>query len=73
MPARPAHIPHNIERSALQKLISIGKLPLVKLHPAGKRTIELMIAKGWIRKDGQEYSLTEAGEAALRAKIPTDR
>ena len=73
MPSRPAHLPHNIERSALQKLVSARKLPMAKLHPAGERTVERMIEKGWIQKDGQEYSITKAGEAALRAKIPTDR
>ena len=73
MPSRPAHLPHNIERSALQKLISARKLPLVKLHPAGRTTVDRMVAKGWVQKDGEEYSITGAGEAALRTKIPMAR
>jgi hypothetical protein len=75
MPARPSHLPHNRERTALQQLRATPGLPLAKLHPAGKQTISGMVAKGWIerRSDGRGstgYSITPAGEAALMAKIP---
>jgi len=78
MPPRPRHIPHNLERSALQKMITTGWLPLAKLHPAGKQTIAGMLAKGWVEiqldVDGDaKYHITPAGEAALKAKIPVDR
>ena len=46
MPPRPPHLPHNIEREALQKMSPIYGLPLAKLHPAGKRTVAQMLAKG---------------------------
>jgi len=75
MPARPSHLPHNLERNALQKLSGTDGLPLVKLHPTGKRTVAGMIAKGWIEKrvnGGETFRITPAGEAALKAKIPTD-
>jgi hypothetical protein len=75
MPARPSHLPHNRERTALQQLRATPGLPLAKLHPAGKQTISGMVAKGWIerRSDGRGstgYSITPADEAALMAKIP---
>ena len=75
MPSRPRHLPHNLERSALQKMSATQGLPLAKLHPAGKQTIAGMIAKGWIEKQidagpGARYRITPAGEAALKAKIP---
>jgi hypothetical protein len=75
MPPRPGHIPHSIERSALQKLVTGQSLSLVKLHPAGKDTVVRMISKGWIVSEthahGLRYRITAAGEAALKAKIPT--
>jgi hypothetical protein len=76
MPPRPSHLPHNLERTALQKLSATYGLPLAKLHPAGKKTIANMMAKGWIEKQvddaGTTFRITPAGEAALKAKIPTD-
>jgi hypothetical protein len=49
-----------------------------QLHPAGKKTIAGMMAKGWIVKqmatgDGVKYLITPAGEAALKAKIPLSK
>lgn len=77
MPPRPRHLPHNIERSALQRLSIAGALPFEKLYPAGQQTVAGMVAKGWIEKhlDTVEikYLITPAGAAALRAKIPEDR
>ena len=75
MATRPDHIPHNVERSALQKMSPNAGLPEERLHPAGGRTIAGMIAKGWIEKlsDGRTYCITPAGEAALRAVIPFKR
>jgi hypothetical protein len=74
MPARPGHIPHSTERSALQKLMNGQSLSLVKLHPAGKNTLAAMLAKGWIASEanahGLQYRITPAGKAAFKAKIP---
>ena len=50
MPARPGHLPHNLERTTLQKMSATRGLSSVQLHPAGRRTIAGMIAKGWIEK-----------------------
>jgi hypothetical protein len=77
MPARPSHLPHNLERTALQKLSATPGLPSAKLYPAGKQTITGMLAKGWIERQsdasgGARYRITLAGEAALKAKIPFD-
>jgi hypothetical protein len=78
MPPRASHLPHNSERSALQRLRATPGLPLEKLHPAGKQTVAGMLAKGWIETQldagsGARYCITPAGEAALKAKIPEDR
>jgi predicted transcriptional regulator len=45
------------------------------LYPAGKQIIAGMLRKGWIEKqpDGSTYCITPAGDAALRAIIPTKR
>jgi len=54
---------------------AIHGLPLAKLHPAGKKTIAGMVAKGWIEQvehADATFRVTPAGEAALKAKIPTD-
>jgi len=71
MPPRPAHIPHNIERTALQKMSFTRGLPAEQLHPAGKKVIGGMVAKGWIEKqpDGRTYCITPAGKEALKAII----
>jgi hypothetical protein len=74
MPPRPSHIPHAIERSALQQLLSGKALSFVQLHPAGKDTVASMLGKGWIASEthahGVRYRITVAGEAAFKAKIP---
>ena len=78
MPPRLSHLPHNLERTALQKLSATWGLLLAQLHPAGKQTVAGMEAKGWIEKQSDvggrtRYCITPAGEAALKAKIPVDR
>ncbi len=75
MPPRPTHIPHNAERTALQKMSPTRGLTLERLQPAGKRTVAGMVAKGWIAKqpDGRTYCITPAGVAALKAIIPVKR
>jgi hypothetical protein len=75
MPARPSHLPHNLERTTLQKMSATRGLSSAQLHPAGRRTIAGMIAKGWIEKridarGSATYCVTSAGKAALKAKIP---
>ena len=72
MAPRSSEIPHATERSALQKLIVAGPLPFFNLHPAGKRTVSVMLKKGWIAMEGQHYKITEAGAAAFKAKIPSE-
>jgi hypothetical protein len=76
MPPRPRHLPHNLERTALQKL-SVGRaLPSSQLHPAGPQTVAGMLVKGWIEKQLEagsvSYRITPAGEVALKAKLPED-
>jgi hypothetical protein len=75
MPPRPKHIPHNIERTALQKMSHTRGLTFERLQPAGKQTVAGMVAKGWIKKqpDGRTYCITPAGHAALKAIIPLKR
>ena len=72
MPPRPRHIPHNIERTALQKMSAAQGSTLAQLHPAGEKTIAGMMAKGWVEKlvddAGTKYYMTPAGEAAFKAK-----
>ena len=72
MPPRPSHIPHNSERSALQRMIGKAELTANELHPAGPPTIAKMVAKDWITAVGNDrYRITPAGAAALKAEIPT--
>jgi hypothetical protein len=75
MPPRPKHIPHNIERTTLQKMSRTRGLTFERLQPAGKQTVAGMVAKGWIEKqpDGRTYCITPAGDAALKAIIPVKR
>jgi hypothetical protein len=72
MPARPSHIPHATERTVLQKMSLTQGLRTEHLHPAGKQTIAVMLAKGWIelQPDGRTYRKTAAGDEALKAPIP---
>jgi hypothetical protein len=75
MPPRPKHIPHNIERTTLQKMSRTRGLTFESLQPAGKQTVAGMVAKGWIQKnlgDGT-YCITPAGDATLKAIIPVKR
>lgn len=75
MPARPRHIPHATERTALQKMSPTRGVRPEQMHPAGKQIISGMLAKGWIEKqpDGRTYCITPAGDEALKAVIPTKR
>ena len=77
MPPRAGHLPHNLERTALQKLSAAQGLPLAQLHPAGPQTIARMLEKGWIERSDEgastRYCITPAGQAALKAKIPVER
>jgi hypothetical protein len=77
MPPRPSHIPHAIERSALQKLMGGRALSFIKLHPAGKDTIAGLLSKGWIASEvtahGIHYRITDAGASAFKAKIPSSK
>ena len=75
MPVRASHIPHNLERTTLQKMNVTEGLILRQLYPAGQVTLDKMIAKGWIEKqtdasEGARYRITPAGQAELKAKIP---
>jgi hypothetical protein len=76
MPSRPSHLPHNLERTASQKMSAEKGLPSSKLHPVGKSTIAGMLAKGWIvmaAGDGVKHRTTPAGKSALKVKIPLSK
>ena len=76
MPARPAHLPHYVERTALQKLRATSDLPATHLMPAGQKTLANMVQKGWITPSAggaTRYRITPAGETALKAEIPMPR
>ena len=73
MPPRATHILHSIERSALQKLIALGPLVQLGMHPAGGRTLKKMMRRGWLTMDSKHYKITEAGMVAFRTKIPEER
>ncbi|MDO8398096.1 MAG: hypothetical protein Q7T45_09780 [Bradyrhizobium sp.] len=76
MAQRPPHIPHNVERTALQNMQGSKWLPEAALYPAKTNTIATMLAKGWIEKQAgpyPKYRITAAGEAALKANIPSAR
>jgi len=66
---RPSHHPNHYERSALTKLASGRELPLSELT-APRTMIAKLLEKGWIERAGSLYRITEAGKAALRAKMP---
>jgi hypothetical protein len=75
MPQRVAGIPQYRERAALQSIKYRSWVPQAALHPAGQGTIASMLRKGWIeRKLGAggapQFRITEAGKAAIAAKIP---
>jgi hypothetical protein len=71
MPTGPEHLPNYRERIALLKCVQ-GELPLEKLRPTGKPTLEKLLAKGWIELGELQrtYAITPAGAAALKEKIP---
>jgi hypothetical protein len=71
VPARASHLPSHFERSALQKLRSGGELPAAQLQPAGRSTLEKLLAKEWIeRVADQKYRITSAGNDALSLELP---
>jgi hypothetical protein len=76
MPARAPHLPHYVERTALQKLRSAPDLPATHLLPAGQKTLANMLQKGWIESSPgsmPRYRITPEGETALKAEIPMPR
>jgi hypothetical protein len=77
MPQRPPHIPTYIERSALQRLRSREYDTEENLLPAGPKAIAKMLQKGWIERLPdpalRKIRITEAGQAALKARIPPQR
>jgi hypothetical protein len=75
MAPRVAGIPQYRERAALQT-IKYSWVPQTALHPAGEGTIAIMLRKGWIERQlgpgGEpQFRITEAGKAAISAKIPS--
>ena len=72
MPLRAGHLPNHVERSCLQKLRAHAELRADRL-PAGKQALARLIEKGWIESSGFAYRITPAGEAAMKAKIPTPK
>ena len=76
MAQRPPHIPHNVERTALQNMKGSKWLPEAALYPAQTNTIATMLAKGWIEMHPgphPKYRITAAGDAALKVTIPSRR
>ena len=78
MPNRPSHIPTHTERSALQYLRSREwEIERNLLPPAGPKTIAAMLEKGWIERSPDStvsmVRITDAGQAAFKAKIPEKR
>jgi hypothetical protein len=75
MPARVSGIPQYRERAALRSIKFRSWVPQTALHPAGDGTIASMLRKGWIDRQvgpgGEpQFRITEAGKAAIAAKIP---
>jgi hypothetical protein len=75
MPPHMAGIPQYRERAALQSIKYRSWVPQTALHPAGEGTIASMLRKGWIERQmgagGEpQFRITEAGKAAIAAKIP---
>lgn len=75
MPPRLAEIPQYRERVALQSIKHRSWAPQTALHPAGKGTVASMLRKGWIEQQigpggAPQFRITEAGKAAIAAKIP---
>lgn len=57
----------------MQKLIALGPLARLRLHPAGEQTLNKMMQKGWVTMDGKNYKISEAGLVAFRTKIPEEK
>jgi hypothetical protein len=77
MPQRPPHIPTYIERSALQRLRSWENDTEKTFSRPGPKAIAKMLQKGWIERLPdpalRKIRITEAGQAALKARIPPQR
>ncbi|MES2030406.1 MAG: hypothetical protein V4477_14605 [Pseudomonadota bacterium] len=76
MPTRASHLPHYVERTALQKLRATPGLSALHLMPAGPKTLSKMVEKTWIAPQAgspTRYCITPEGEAALKAEIPMPR
>ena len=76
MAPRMSEIPQYRERAALQSVKNRSWVPQMALLPAGEGTITSMIRKGWLERQigpgGMlQFRITEAGKAAIAAKIPT--
>ena len=76
MPPRVTGIPQYRERAALQTIKYRSWVPQTALHPAGEGTIASMLRKGWIERQfgpggALQFRITEAGKAAIAAKIPS--
>ena len=75
MPRRDPIIPNHRERSALQLMTHGNWLEGKDLYPTGKTAIASLVRKGWIEQRigpsaTKQLRITQAGRAALVAKIP---
>jgi hypothetical protein len=78
MALRDSEIPHHRERSSLQSIKHGNWVVQSELYPAAKGTIASMLRKGWIEQrvdpsGAEQFRITQAGKAALIAKIPESR
>jgi hypothetical protein len=79
MAPRVSGIPHHRERASLQSIKNRNWVIQADLHPAGKGTIASMLRKGWIERrtddpaGSVQFRITQAGKAAVAAKIPISR
>jgi hypothetical protein len=72
MPPRSPEIPTYFERLVLGKIRNHH--PIEKDVPAMQKTVSKLLAKGWIEDLADStLALTDAGEKALKAKIPLHR
>ena len=76
MPPRVAGIPHHRERASLQSIKDRKWVIQADLYPAGEGTIASMLRKRWIERElgpggAPQFRITEAGKAAIAAKIPS--
>jgi hypothetical protein len=75
MAHRKPEIPNNQERSVLQQTKHGNWVLPRDLYPAGTTIIARLIRKGWIEQTmaptaREQLRITDAGRAALAAKIP---